>query len=209
MTRRLFSVLGLTLLVLAACRDTVGPRWVDAVFLNPDSVFVVPGETGEFRSVPVDQYQEPLPDRAARTRWSIANPTVAGLEELGEVARVTGIQPGETFVRVELGRGTGTGRVYVEPQELAEIRIEPSPIDLPRGSRVTVRPVLIGLDGEEVSSQGYRISWRTSNWRIAMMVGSQEVVTSVSISVFARQQGQATLTLQVGDRKVTTPVTVR
>ena len=75
--------------------------------------------------------------------------------------------------------------------------------------RIPVRPILIGLDGNEVPATGYRISWRTSNPQIFLMVGRQEVVSSVSISVGGGSPGQATLTLQVGDRKVTTPVIVR
>ncbi|MDA0312790.1 MAG: Ig-like domain-containing protein, partial [Gemmatimonadetes bacterium] len=182
--------------------------------LLPDSLFLWALETGHFNSIPMDQRQNPLMDRAERTEWAVSNSSIATLTSEGSVGTVTGVQAGATNVRVTLGRGSGIGRVYVEPAELAEIRIEPSNIELAAGmnrfeDRIPVRPILIGLDGNEVPATGYRISWRTSNPQIFLMVGRQEVVSSVSISVGGGSPGQATLTLQVGDRKVTTPVIVR
>jgi hypothetical protein len=196
------------------CQDVAGPIWVDSLALSPDSLYLVAGETGHFNSIPMDQRQNPLMDRAERTEWAVSNSSIATLTSEGSVGTVKGVQAGATNVRVTLGRGSGIGRVYVEPAELAEIRIEPSNIELAAGmnrfeDRIPVRPILIGLDGNEVPATGYRISWRTSNPQIFLMVGRQEVVSSVSISVGGGSPGQATLTLQVGDRKVTTPVIVR
>jgi len=197
-----------------ACQEVTGPIWVDSLSLSPDSLYLVAGETGQFNSIPLDQRQNPLLDRAERTEWSVSNSSIATLTSEGSIGTVMGVRAGATSVRVSLGRGSGIGRVYVEPAELAEIRIEPSNIELAAGTtgfgaRVSVSPVLIGLDGNEVPATGYRISWRTSNTQIFIMVGNQEVITSVSTSVGGRSPGQATLTLQVGDRKVSTPVTVR
>ena len=196
------------------CAEVTGPIWVDSLALSPDSMYLVAGETGQFSSIPLDQEQNPLLDRAERTEWSVSNSSIATLTSEGSIGTVTAVQAGATNVRVSLGRGAGTGRVFVEPAELAEIRIEPSNIELAAGTtgfgaRVAVSPVLIGLDGNEVPATGYRISWRTSNTQIFIMVGNQEVITSVSTSVGGRSPGQATLTLQVGDRKVSTTVTVR
>jgi len=71
-----------------------------------------------------------------------------------------------------------------------------------------VRPILIGMDGQQVSTEGYRISWRTSSTQIFIMVGNQEVVTGTSISIRGRNAGSATLTLVVGDKSVSVPVIV-
>ena len=208
------AIVGLA--AVAACQEVTGPIWVDSLQLEPDSLFLVPGETGQFTSVPLDQRRNPLPERAERTDWQINNASIATITAAGGSASVTAVRTGGTFVRVALGRGTGTGRVYVEPQELSEIRVLPGnngPIELGTnsafGNRTTVSPVLIGLDGQEVSTDGYRISWRTSNPQIFFMVGNQEVITTTNISIAGRNVGSATLTLAVGDRSVSVPIIVR
>jgi hypothetical protein len=224
MTKRMNRVLGLrmivgasvTLMVAVACQEVTGPIWVDSLQLEPDSLFLIPGEMAQFTSVPLDQRDNELPERAERTEWIVSNSTIATIEPQGGVATVTAVKIGSTNVRVSLGRGTGTGRVYVEPFELREIRIDPvpggGPIELSQtstwGRRTTVRPILIGMDGQQVSTEGYRISWRTSNTQIFIMVGNQEVVTGTSISIRGRNTGSATLTLVVGDKSVSVPVIV-
>ena len=193
-----------------ACQETTGVQWVDSVSLQPDSLYLVPGESGSFDVVPMDQNDNALPERASRVDWTLATEGVATLETSETGATVTAIAAGATFVRVELGRGSGLGSIYVEPFELSEIRIEPSPVVVDyRGDRVTVRAVLVGPDGEEVPATGFRASWRIGDTDIFIMVGRQEVLTGVSNSVFGRTRGSASLTLVVGDRKVTTSVTVR
>lgn len=197
-------------LVALACQDTTGVQWVDSLILEPDSLYLVPGESLEFGVVPLDQHDTPLPDRAGRVEWSLSNPDVAVIETTETGATVTGVAPGGTFVRVELGRGSGIGSVYVEPFELLEIRIEPSPVEVNyRSERVTVRGVLIGPDGNEVPSTDFRASWRIGDIQTFIMVGGQEVITGISNSVWGRTRGTAALTLVVGDRKVTTSVIVR
>jgi Big-like domain-containing protein len=212
---RLFVGALVAVAAVASCQEVTGPIWVDSLQLEPDSLFLVPGETGQFTSVPLDQRDNPLTERSERTDWSVSNGSVASIVPAGGVAEVTAVKAGTTTVRVSLGRGTGTGRVYVEPQELSDVRIDPGnngPIELGQtsgfGNRTTVRPILIGLDGQEVSPDGYRISWRTSNTDIFIMVGRQEVVTSTSISISGRSSGSATLTLAVGDRSVSVPIIV-
>jgi len=197
-------------LVTLACQDSTGVQWVDSLSLQPDSLYLLPGEVREFSVVPRDQHDNPLPDRAGRVEWFISNPDIALLETTETGAAVTGVTPGATFVSVELGRGSGAGRVFVEPAELSEIRIEPSPIVVDyRSSRVIVTSVLIDAEGNEVTAEGYRVSWRTSSWRIATLVGRADVVTAVSSSVWGRTRGSATLTLVVGERAVSTSVVVR
>ena len=197
-------------LVALACQDTTGVQWVDSLILEPDSLYLVPGESLEFGVVPLDQHDTPLPDRAGRVEWSLSNPDVAVIETTETGATVTGVAPGGTFVRVELGRGSGIGSVYVEPFKLLEIRIEPSPVEVNyRSERVTVRGVLIGPDGNEVPSTDFRASWRIGDIQTFIMVGGQEVITGISNSVWGRNRGTAALTLVVGDRKVTTSVIVR
>lgn len=207
------SALGVALLValvMLACQETTGVQWVDSLRLEPDSIYLVPGESSSFRVVPMDQNDNPLPDRASRVEWLVSNPGVATLETTETGATVTAITPGATFVRVELGRGSGIGAVYVEPVELSEIRIEPSPVEVDyRGARVTVRGVLVDLEGNEVPATGFRASWRIGDIQVFIMVGGQEVITGISNSVFGRNRGTSSLTLVVGDRKVTTPVIVR
>ena len=220
MTKRMNRVLGLrmivgasvTLMVAVACQEVTGPIWVDSLQLEPDSLFLIPGETAQFTSVPLDQRDNELPERAERTEWIVSNSTIATLEPQGGVATVTAVKVGSTNVRVSLGRGTGTGRVYVEPFELREIRIDPvpggGPIELSQTSTFGTRTTLIGMDGQQVSTEGYRISWRTSSTQIFIMVGNQEVVTGTSISIRGRNAGSATLTLVVGDKSVSVPVIV-
>ena len=69
--------------------------------------------------------------------------------------------------------------------------------------------MLIGPDGNQVPATGFRASWRIGDIQVFIMVGGQEVITGISNSVFGRNRGTSSLTLVVGDRKVTTPVIVR
>jgi len=197
-------------LVALACQETTGIQWVDSLTLKPDSLYLIPGESLDFSVIPLDQHDTPLPDRAGRVEWDLSNPAIAVIETTETGATVTGVAPGGTFVRVELGRGSGIGSVYVEPFELSEIRIEPSPVEVNyRSARVTVRGVLIDLEGNEVPSTGFRASWRIGDIQTFIMVGGQEVITGISNSVWGRSRGTGALTLVVGDRKVTTSVIVR
>jgi len=207
------KVLGCALAIVVvalACQDTTGVHWVDSLSLKPDSLYLVPGESLQFDVVPLDQHDLPLPERAGRVEWNLSNPDVAVIETTETGATITGVAPGGTYVRVELGRGSAIGSVYVEPFELSEIRIEPSPVEVNyRSRRVTVRGILIGPDGNEVPPTDFRASWRIGDIQTFIMVGGQEVITGISNSVWGRNRGTAALTLVVGDRKVTTSVIVR
>ena len=100
------KVLGCALAIVVvalACQDTTGVHWVDSLSLKPDSLYLVPGESLQFGVVPLDQHDLPLPERAGRVEWNLSNPDVAVIETTETGATITGVAPGGTFVRVELG----------------------------------------------------------------------------------------------------------
>ena len=74
-----------------ACQETTGVQWVDSVSLQPDSLYLVPGESGSFDVVPMDQNDNALPERASRVDWTLATEGVATLETSETGATVTAI----------------------------------------------------------------------------------------------------------------------
>jgi len=210
---RITIVAALALITVLGCTEVTGPLWVDGLRIKPDSLFLLPGESGTLTAVPFDQNDDPLPDRGGRVEWATSS-SIATIEQPGDgSAVVTALRAGSTNVRASLGRGTKTGRVYIEPEAVAEIRIEPAVIEIGVsggfGSGATVRAVILDASGNEISPAGYRISWRVSNPGTVRLGTGQEVLTGVSTSVRGRQLGTSTISLQVGARQVVGTITVR
>ena len=80
MTQRRFLPLILALFapLSAACGDPAEPQLVDRISLEPDSVFVSPGEIATFSAMPISERGDRLEDRASRVQWTITSPNLSG-----------------------------------------------------------------------------------------------------------------------------------
>ena len=79
---RLLSGALFIVLISLACRDRTGIQWVDSLSLEPDSLYLLPGESLDFGVTPLDQHDTPLPDRAGRVEWALSNSDVATIETI-------------------------------------------------------------------------------------------------------------------------------
>ena len=143
-------------------------------------------------------------------RWSVIYPSLATLGgTLGSSTSVAGVSVGTTSIRASLGRGTRTALVYIEPAGVARVAIEPNPIEVTVGTGVAVRARIYDADGVLMSTAPFRISWDIGSQDIARMGTGRGVQPGPSTGVTGRIQGQTTVFLQVGDRKLAAPVIVR
>lgn len=201
------AVLGAGALAVGGCADSTGPEYVAKVIMEPDSAHLEPGESVTFTAVPLGPLDQRYPDRAERVRWDVAGENVIDIEELGGgQVRVTALAVGEGGVQAMLGRGEGVGPVYVSPPGLASIEIQPSPIVLQRFRGTSIRAVLRDASGAEMSPEGFRVSWESSNWDVAFM--SDNVRHQANSAISGRSPGRATLRLVVGPLTTQTSVTV-
>lgn len=198
-------VLGGAIAIGGCGADSTGPEYVAKVVLEPDSAHVEPGEAVAFRAIPLGPRDQRYPERAERVQWTLLNPDVAEMEVTGSGVTLTAREVGTARFEASLGRGSGIGRVFVNPPGLASIEIQPSQIVLRRFTGVQARAILRGEDGQVLSPEGFRISWESSNLDILYIVPNTAVTPFATIS--GRQPGSATLRLVVGP--MTTAITVR
>jgi hypothetical protein len=198
-------VLGGALAIGGCGGDGTGPEYVAKVVLEPDSAHVEPGESVSFQAVPLGPRDQRYPERAERVKWTLLTPDVAELEVTGSGATISAQEVGTARFEATLGRGSGIGRVFVNPPGLASIEIQPSQIVLRRFTGVQARAILRGEDGQVLPPEGFRISWESSNPDILYIVPNTAVTPFAAVS--GRQPGSATLRLVVGP--LTTAITVR
>ncbi len=194
-------------LVLVACRDGVSPRFVDSVRLFPDSAHMALGEVFEFRVLVLDQRGDSLPERTERVRISNRNPDVVNAEVRASTLRITSVAPGTATLEAQLGFGTGSAVVFVAPESVARIAIDPSPVTVPNDGQAAVQARLFDAADQELDPAGHRISWRVLNSTVT--VGSPAATATLRAGNFLTLPRTDTLVLVVDDLSVRTLITVR
>jgi len=188
-----------------ACADSFTPEFVDSISLNPDSTHISAGQTAVFKGEPLSERGVVLADRAGRIEWQINDSDVATIETTGDELMVTAVSLGEARVTGRLGRGQARADVYVQPPGLARIEITPSSVEVSRGERPRVEAILYDAQGQEMSPDGFRISWEIVDPRIGF-VGTPSGPRS---DLLARRVGTTEVKLIVGHLSTRVPFIVR
>lgn len=216
MTQRRFLPLILALFapLSAACGDPAEPQLVDRISLEPDSVFVSPGEIATFSAMPISERGDRLEDRASRVQWTITSPNLSGESAEGSTFSATAESVGTGFIFATLGDASQEAKVFVQPPGLAQVEI------VTAGAIVdgahTIRPEgfgdnqrvfegrLFDAAGIEMAPAGFRISWSSSNEGVLQPLGE----TGYPLIFLAGGDGWSDLTLVVGKIRRTVRVTV-
>ena len=166
----------------------------DRIELNPAGMTIDAGESVSVTATAYDEDGTVLPDPPVR--WIAMNPEVAQVDQTGQV---TGISPGEARIAARVGNVMGFATVIVRTLPVAAIEAS-----LPQATLVagTSAPVLVRAttpEGEPVRNPAVTFS------------SSDESVAAVDATgrVYARQPGQATITISAGQARATVAVTVR
>ncbi len=190
----------------AGCSDQVRPLFVDSISIEPDSVFLRPGERAVFRATPRDSRSGELPDRAPFTRWRAIQPRFATVSDtVGASVTVEGGEIGTTALEVELGRGRAMGFVHTTPPGEISVEIVPEEVDLVDGVGQRLEAILTSPSGDTVSPDGYRISWRVAPDSVLLLFSQGGPVASV----FGLRPGPARVTVIVSDFRRTREFVVR
>ncbi len=197
-----------TMLAAVGCSDTVRPRFVNSISLEPDSVFLRPGEQAVFQGRARDPRDEDLPDAPPFIRWRSVRPDLATVSDtVGASITVQAIEVGSAEIEAELGRGSASAFVHVTPP--GEIGVEiVSPQDafeVGRGMRLRV--VLTRPNGDTVDAVGYRMSWQAGPEGVLFVNSS--VATGPEVFAFAQGPGTGRVTVIVSDFRATREFPVR
>jgi len=193
------------LLASAACSDRFEPEYVADLRLVPDSTHMSAAQTQVFAAVPVSQFGNELPDRAARVRWSFDGGDAATMEPSGDQVTVTATELGAARLTAALGRGSSTAFVFVQPPGLARIEIAGSSFDASIGQWARFEARLLDAQGAELSTDGFRISWKIHEPSVL-----RTIYTSYpTLSCWGLRPGQSEITLVVGHLSIRRTVTVR
>ncbi|MBT8404394.1 MAG: hypothetical protein KJP18_11080 [Gemmatimonadetes bacterium] len=196
----------LALVVATGACESFVPEWVETLDVQPDSVHISAGETAVFTAVPLSERGVELLDRVERVEWTLSAPgSVATLDADAGEGRVTANGLGDAVLVARLGRGVEQAPVFVQPPGLAQIRIVPDRIEIGVRERPRVRAVLLDALGNEMSPEGFRISWKFVDERIGF-VGNPfgPVADLLSLRV-----GTTQIRLIVGGMSTSAPFIVR
>lgn len=199
------AALAATTALLAACTGGTGPENVAALDLVQDSLHLGVGSKGELELRILGPRGESLDDRLSRVEWQSNDMQVATVQRTATGAEVTAIGLGSAVVRARLADLSVPMTVYVQPAGLASIAIDPPSFDLVGSETETARAVLLDATGGELSPEGFRISWKIGNARVASIRSASN--TEPEIVVGAVFRGDTELTLVVGDRTAVAAVT--
>ncbi len=189
-----------------ACFQSVTePRYVDVVFLKPDSANLEVGQSVLLEVGVLNPRGEHMPERVDQVGWSLSDEERATVEVTPDGLRVTALALGTVLLTAELGRGSGTAELYVHPSGLDRIEILPAPVELVVGERVTLEALLLDSSGSALSPDGFRISWKINADAIAF----PGLGLGPSHRIIARAVGSTRLTLVVGSLRASTDLVVR
>ncbi len=196
----------LTAIAVAACGDTVRPRFVATLTLRPDSVFLRPGEEAVFTARARDSRTNLLPDRPPFTEWWTADSTLLTLSDtLGASISVEGRVPGTAELQAQLGLATASALVHVTPPGELAIEIVPTDPEFEVGSEVELNAILTRPNGDTISGEGYRISWRVDADGAATLSASDGTMARL----LGVSRGSGTATVIVSDLRESSTFTVR
>ena len=204
-TLGLATVAAACVVTLSACESFL-PEWVDSLNVEPDSVHISAGETATFTAVPMSERGMELLDRAERVEWTLSAPgSVATLEASGGVGTVTAQGLGDGVLGARLGRGIQQVPVFVQPPGLARIEIVPNRIEIAPRERPRVTAVLFDAQGNEMSPEGFRISWKFVDESIGFVGNPFGPVADL----LGRRVGTTQIRLIVGGISTSAPFIVR
>lgn len=192
---------------VVGCQDSTNPGFVDAVRLFPDSAHIPLGETFEFRVLVLDQRGDSLPERIERVSITNRNPGVVTSEVSNAHLLVTPIAPGSATLEAQLGFGKGAAMVFVPPDRVSRIVIDPSPVLVANNGQASVQARLFNLSDQEMEPAGHRISWRVVN--ATLSVSDPGPTATLHAPSFATLPRTDTLVLVVDDLLMKAVITVR
>ena len=179
-----------TTLLLLLTTILPGP---DRIEINPATMTIDAGETISVTATAYDEDGTLLPDPPVR--WITMNPEVAQVDQAGQV---TAISPGETRIAARAGNIMGFATVIVRPLPVAAVDASLPQTTLTAG---TSAPVLVRAttpDGEPVRNPA--LTFSSTNESIAAVDATGRV--------YARQPGQATITISAGQTQTTVTISV-
>ncbi len=191
--------------LLGACSGGTGPEKVAALDIVQDSLHLGVGSSGPLELRILGPGGESLDDRLSRVEWESDDTQVTTVERTATGAEVTATGVGSAVVRAHLADLSVPVPVYVHPAGLASIAIDPPSFDLVGSQTAVARAVLRDDVGDELSPEGFRISWKIGNARVASIRSATNTEPEVVLGVVF--QGDTELTLIVGDRTAVAPVT--
>lgn len=202
------STIALSLVSVFGACDSFKPVYVDALNMDPDSVFVEPGGSAQISAIPLDPNGIELPDRRERVEFTVPGNAAAifSAQPSTGTITVTGVGLGSSSVVGRLGRGAAQSAVHVVPAGLAFVGITESRIDIQRGQTVRVEAILEDAQGNPLSIEGHRVSWATSDPLIASVYIINRDLPFTTVT--GRRQGTTSLLLIVSGRTVSIPVTI-
>ncbi|MBV9774373.1 MAG: Ig-like domain-containing protein, partial [Gemmatimonadetes bacterium] len=171
------------------------------VRIQPDSLVLTVGSTGDFDAVALDAQGNVLTGR--KVTWTLTNPqggfgtfTVA---TLGAGGSVTAVGVGTATVTATVEGVTATARVRVVPVPVAQVRVRPDSLDLLPGASADLNALALDAQGNLLT--GRVITWTTSNPAVAP-VGPTGTVAGLA-------EGTATITATVEGITASARVRVR
>jgi uncharacterized protein YjdB len=161
------------------------PGVVARVRIEPDSLSLRPGGSGELTAIAYDSRGVVLTGRAVA--WTSSHPAIATVSAAGTVGAVA---VGSARVTATVDGVTATAAVRVlapAPLAVVRVRVEPDSAVLNVGGRIDLNAV--ALDAQGVALTGRVVTWVSSNGAVATVTASG-VVTAVA-------EGTAQLTATV------------
>ena len=166
---------------------------VASVRVEPDSLSLTTGKTGDLNPIALDAQGNVLTGRSVT--WVSSDSKVA---TVGTGGTVTAVAPGVTEILVTVERVTARVRVRVTAPVVASVRIQPDTLLLVTGASATLSAVATDAEGNAIS--GRAVTWATSSAAIASL-GAGGTVTGVA-------EGTAEITATVDGVKATARVRV-
>ena len=195
-----------------ACQSVTEPRYVDVVFLNPDSAILEVGQSAHLDVRVLNPRGEHMPERVDRVGWSLSDEELATAELTPDGFRVTALALGTVRLTVALGRGSGAANIHVQPSGLDRIEIRPAPVELVRQESIVLEALLFDSSGSALSPDGFRISWKLNDESIAFLTSRDfqtGIATGPTTGIRGSRVGSTRLTLVVGSLRVSTDLVVR
>lgn len=145
------------------------------VKVEPDSVVLRPGQTGDFNAIAFDSAGNVLTGRGVS--WTISDSTVARLSGEGGV---TALSAGTAQVTATVEGVSGAARVVVvapPPASVARVVVSPDSVVLEPGHGADLSAAAYDAEGHLLTGRG--VSWASSDSAVAY-VGADGGVTAVS-----------------------------
>ena len=173
-------------------RPSIGSDAPTAVYVAKLPEWLAPGETYDLRAHAETAGGSKLPE--SEIEWSTSDPSIATVED----GRVIAHAPGVVTILATAGGVETSLTLGVSAPGPAEIVIEPNPVQVEPGKKVTLRATVQDKSGNPIE---YDLVWSCS--------GAEVATVSNKGQVRAHSFGTATVTAEAGDVRATVEVTVQ